>query len=101
MLQITILGKDKTRRIVITACKDNVAIGEAYEGSNYLISVSGDNLLSPQQKSKPKESKSFQDKRDLKLLKKSWKNEVINKYPQESGSAEQIWKKHLQVNSKF
>ena len=98
MEQITILNKDRTVRIVRTSSKDNVAIGQAFEGDNYLVSVSGDRLLTPAKRPVKKEKT---DKKEVKAAKKEWKQSIILAYPQESGSANQIAKRHYQINQTF
>ena len=100
-MAVTILNKDRTKRIVQTLCNDATAIGQAFENDNFMVAVCGDGVLTPSPKHASKEPKTFQERRDLKLIKSQWKQDILKKYANESGSAKTIAKAHYQVNSKF
>ena len=101
MSQITILNKDHSVRVVKTLCTDSVAIGQEFEGSNYLISTFGDRMLTPSPRHMEKEKKTFTEKKAIKDAKSEWKVSILKKYAKESGSATEIAKKHYELNQKF
>ncbi len=97
----TIINKDKSRRILQQDNTSHAELGKILEGDNYLVSASGKSLVPPKGRPTKKEKLSFTERKELKEAKTIWKDSVLRAFPTESGSANEIIKRHYQIDQKF